>query len=180
MPGVGLIDPTGATGTVKALLDGVDRRLGYLPDLMRVLAHSPAVLRGYLQFSGSLAGSGLGVQLREQIAIAVGATNGCTSCLAAHTQYARAAGLPDSEIDAARDWSSADPTSAAALRFARLVLEAGGGHVRDAALANVRAAGFDDTAIVEIAAVVASNVFTNFINNLAHPAPDVDRQELSG
>lgn len=62
---------------------------------------------------------------------------------------------------------STDPTSTAALGFARILL-ATRGHVSDADIAAVRSAGFDDTAIVEIAAAVAWNTFANLVNNLAH------------
>jgi alkylhydroperoxidase family enzyme len=88
------------------------------------------------------------------------------------TRYGRAAGLADDEIEAARRGTSADPARAAALGFARILLDTNG-QVPDAGLAAVRAVGFDDTAIIEIAATVALNVFANLINNLAHHATEV-------
>jgi len=39
-------------------------------------------------------------------------------------------------------------------------------------LANLRAAGFDDAAVIEIVLNVAVNVLTNYVNNVAHT--DVD------
>lgn len=51
------VNPTLATGKAKELLDGVKSKLGMTPNLMRVMANSPAVLDAYLKFSGSL-GSG--------------------------------------------------------------------------------------------------------------------------
>ncbi|HEX4557222.1 MAG TPA: carboxymuconolactone decarboxylase family protein [Xanthobacteraceae bacterium] len=166
------IDPATAVGPVKVLLDGVRKRLGRLPMLMRVLAHSPAALAGYLGLSGALAKGALPVQLRERIGIAVAEANRCGCCLAAHMEYGRAAGLPDGELDAARDAGSVQPAAAAALRFARALL-ASGGHLAEADLANMRDAGFDDAAMVEIAAIVAVNAFSNTVNNLAGAIPDV-------
>jgi alkylhydroperoxidase family enzyme len=46
------------------------------------------------------------------------------------------------------------------------------GRVDDAALAAVRAAGFGDAEIVEIVAVVAENVLTNMLNNVARTEID--------
>ena len=44
MQRIASIDPKAATGTAKTLLDGVQRKLGFVPNLMRTLAVSPAAL----------------------------------------------------------------------------------------------------------------------------------------
>ena len=72
---------------------------------------------------------------------------------------------------------SADPAAAAALRFAG-ALSATGGHVSSIECKEIRDAGFTDAAIVEIAAVVAANVFANFVNNLADAVPDLPAMPL--
>ena len=42
------INPEQATGKSKQLLDGVQKKLGMTPNMMRTMAQSPAVLEGYL------------------------------------------------------------------------------------------------------------------------------------
>jgi alkylhydroperoxidase family enzyme len=71
-------------------------------------------------------------------------------------------------LDAARQFESTDPLAAAALAFARAVKDRSG-HVPDAAVDAARAAGIDDARMVDIAALVAINLFTNYVNNLAKP-----------
>lgn len=166
-----LIDPATATGSVKVLLDGIRKKRGTVPGLMRVLAHSPAALRGYLELRSALAGATLSPQLLERIAIAVAAYNNCRSCLAAHIHFGRAAGLEQSELDAARHAMSADPAAAAALRFAR-ELQHTAGHVPQSEVEAMRQAGFDDAGMVDIATAVALNVLTNMVNNLAGVEPE--------
>jgi len=157
-------------GRSETLLDQVQTTMGFVPTLMRVLAHSPAALRGYLSLRDTLASGALPIRLREQIAIAVAATNDCNAYLVSHSRYGRTAGLADEEIAKAQHAVSADPASAAALGFARMLLERRG-HVSDAEIAAVRAAGFDDGEIVEIAAAAALNTFANLVNNLADDSP---------
>ena len=41
------LDPGKITGWSKILLDNLQRDLGFVPILMRLLAHSPAALGGY-------------------------------------------------------------------------------------------------------------------------------------
>ncbi len=157
----------GLTGASAALVEDVVRELGFVPDLMRMLAHSPAALRGYLALRAALKGASLPAGLHERIAIAVANQNGCHSCLVNHSHLARCAGLADVELEGARRFRSEDETAAAALRFAGAVIE-GRGQVDEAEFAAIRAAGFGDAAIVEIAVVVGTNMLANFVNNLAH------------
>ncbi|WP_293899945.1 carboxymuconolactone decarboxylase family protein [Phenylobacterium sp.] len=160
-----------APAASQPLLDAVKQQLGVTPNLYRLVANSPAALGGFLSFSGALAKT-LGVKTRERIALAVAQVNGCDYCLSAHTYL----GLNLAKIDAAeialnRGGGSGDPKANAAVRFAALVAESRG-QVADAEIATVRSAGFTDAEIVEIVAVVAENVFTNFINNVARTEID--------
>jgi uncharacterized peroxidase-related enzyme len=153
------------------LLDEIRGELSFVPVLMRLLAHSPAALSGFLALRGALKRGVLSASLRERIAIAVAAMNDCDCCLANHTQFALGIGLADSELYAATQADSADPAAAAALGFTR-ALVATRGHVEDSALDALRDAGFGEAAIVEIVAIVAANMFANLVNNLAHSVPD--------
>ena len=156
----------------QPLLAAVQKQLGVVPNLMKLVGHSPAALEGYLSLSGALAKGKLDVQLRERIALAIAEFNGCDYCLSAHDYLGRnIAKLSDSELDAARDGNSEDPRAAAALRFARRIAEARG-RVSDDELAALRSAGFDDAEAIEIVANVAVNVLTNYINNMART--DID------
>ena len=67
---------------------------------------------------------------------------------------------------------SRDPKTAAALKFARCVLDTRGA-VGDEDLQEVRSAGYDDGEIVELVAAVVLGCFTNFLNNVADTEPDV-------
>lgn len=165
MPRLKQVDVSSLTGRPKELLEGIKKKRGYLPPLFLTLANSPASLGGYLAFGSALASSSLSAQLRERISIAVAATSKCHHCLEAHTKYGRDAGLSEEELVAARGYSSADPLAEAALTFARAVQETRG-RMPDAAMAAARAAGLHDAHMVDIAAVVAVNLFSNYVNNL--------------
>ena len=74
--------------------------------------------------------------------------------------------MPLEEIALAREGRSNDPRREAATRFAKRVTETRG-EVTDADLAAVCEAGFTDPQIVEIVALSAQFLLTNFINNVA-------------
>ena len=151
----------------KPLLAAVKKQLGVVPNLMKLVGHSPAALEGYLSLNGALAKGKLDVQLREGIALAVAEFNGCDYCLSAHDYLARnVAKLSPGEIDAARDAHSQNAQADAALRFARRVAESHG-RVSDTDLAALREAGFHEASVIEIVVTVALNVLTNYVNNVA-------------
>lgn len=133
---------------------------------MRVLAHSPPLLSGYIGFMSAMARGTLTTAMQERIALAVSQANDCQGCLAAHIGFARAAGLTDEEVAAARSFSSADPKAAEVLSLARVMLETRG-HLSDADRTAVRESGLDEQALVEIAALVAINILTNSVSSLA-------------
>lgn len=153
-----------ATGRAKDLLEAVQAKLKITPNMTRVMANSPAVLEGYLSFSGALAGGSLNPKLREQLALEVGEQNQCQYCVSAHAAIGKMMGLSDEEIDSARDAQSSSPKVAAALSFAHQIVEKQG-KATEADMNAVRAAGFTDGEIAEIVAHVALNIFTNYFNN---------------
>ena len=161
----------------KPLLAAVHQQLGVIPNLMKLVGHSPAALEGYLSLNGALAKGKLDAKLRERIALAVAEYNGCDYCLSAHDYLGRnVANLSGDEIDAARDARSGDARANAALKVARRVAESRG-RVSDADLAALRAADFDEGSVIEIVAAVALNVLTNYVNNVAQT--DIDFPKVS-
>ncbi|MCJ8143448.1 peroxidase-related enzyme [Ancylobacter sp. A5.8] len=150
----------------KPTLDAVHKALGAVPNLFRLIATSPTALTAYTGFNGALS-KVLDVKTRERIALAVAQVNGCDYCLSAHSYLAlNLAKLTAEEIALNRNGASGDARADAAVAFAAKVARERG-HVGDADLAAVRAAGFTDGQIVEIVALVAENSFTNYLNEVA-------------
>ena len=153
----------------RDLLEAVRAKLKITPNMTRVMANSPAVLEGYLAFSGALARGSLAPKLREQIALAVGEQNGCQYCVSAHTAIGKLTGLAEEEIEEAREGRAHSAKDQAALEFTR-VLIAHHGRVPEADFERIRQAGFGAGEIAEIIAHTALNIFTNYFNM----ATDVD------
>lgn len=158
-----LVSATDAPTASRPLLDAVHGAFGATPAMFRAVANSPAALQAMWGFFGALGGGSIPAKLGEQIAVVVADRNACEYCLAAHTALGRKAGASAAEMSAAQAGESADPATAAALRFAMKLVEQRG-QVGDADVAALRGAGFGDGQIVEILAHVALNLFTNYVN----------------
>jgi uncharacterized peroxidase-related enzyme len=165
------LDPASATGKAKQLFDGVQAKLGIVPNLFRVFGNSPAALEGYLNFSGSLAGGVLNAKVREQIALAVAEINDCTYCRSAHTYIGGKVGLSEKEMADARKVSATDEHTAAILNLARSIVVQRG-LLSEAEFKAARAAKLTDAEIVETTANVALNILTNYVNHVAQTVVD--------
>jgi uncharacterized peroxidase-related enzyme len=165
------IDPTNATGKAKELLDAVQKQLGITPNMFRTMANSPAVLGGFLNFSGALHNATLSAKLREQLALAVSETNSCEYCLSAHTAIGKMVGLDDTIISASRQSVSSDSKVDAALKFSRALVNRRG-DVTNEDFIRLRSAGYSDGEIAEIIAWVALTIFTNYFNIAAQVEVD--------
>lgn len=149
------------------LLDAVNKQLGIVPNLMKVVGNSAAALEGYLSLSGALGKGKIGAKTGERIALAVAELNGCSYCLSAHSYLAsNLARLDSVEIDSNRHGTSSDPKAAAAVHFAAQIVRTRG-HVSDAEVAAVQAAGYSNAEVIEIVLHVALNTLTNYVNEVA-------------
>ncbi|WP_217573276.1 carboxymuconolactone decarboxylase family protein [Mesorhizobium sp. GbtcB19] len=156
----------------QPMLKAVEKQLGVVPNLFRMVSNSPSALEGYLGMSAALSKGRLPAPTRERIALAVAEINECSYCLSAHTYLGKnLAHLDDAEMVANREGSSGDSKAAAAVRFAAKIARERG-NVGDADLEAVRQAGYDDAQIVEIVQHVALNVWTNYINKVADTEVD--------
>ena len=161
----------------KALLDAIQSQLGMVPNFLKVLANSPEALKAYLGMHGIASAGSLDPQTRERIALALAEQNACQYCVSAHTALGRKAGLQRDEIDANRAGTSKDAKAAAAVKFARALVEHTG-EVTNAELAEVRNAGYSESDIVEIITHVALNLFSNIVGKASRVEIDFPKVEL--
>jgi uncharacterized peroxidase-related enzyme len=160
-----------APAASQPLLDGVFKTLGLVPNLFRVAALSPAALGALLGLAGANSKM-LDTKTRERIAIAVAQVNGCDYCLSAHTYIGtQLAKITPEDAALNRNGKSTDAKAAAAVAFAAKVT-ALRGKVSNEDIAAVKAAGYSEAQIVEIVALVAENVMTNYLNNVVDTEVD--------
>jgi uncharacterized peroxidase-related enzyme len=148
----------------RPILENVNKRLGFVPNLQHLMAISPNALNGWASLMGSLSKT-LDLKTRDGIALAVSEADGCDYCLAAHSFTAgNLAKLNAEEITINREGKSSDPKRQAAIYFAKRLVETSG-KVSDVEFKAVRDAGWTDANIIEIIALTAQFLLTNFVNN---------------
>ncbi len=171
------LNPETTVGPSKELFDAIHAKLGMVPNMMRTMGNSPAVLNAYLGFNDALGKSSIGKKLGELIALTVANVNGCEYCNAAHSFIGeQLIGIDKETIENARQGSSTDPKEKAALKFARILVEKKG-RVSSEDVDEVKTSGYTEAEITEIIAHTVLNIFTNHFNNALQV--DVDFPESS-
>jgi AhpD family alkylhydroperoxidase len=166
VPRITPIDPLHALGTTRLLYTSVQARQGSIPNLYRVIGHSPAALGALLSMEGLLTEGALDERVREQLALVVAEISQSEYCLREHTALASRAGLSAAEINEARCARSADPRTAAMLGLARAIV-IWRGDVDDHTIAEARAAGLTDAELLEVVAHVAMQILRNYTAHLS-------------
>jgi uncharacterized peroxidase-related enzyme len=157
------IDTSKSPAASQAVLGQIQLAFGATPNMFKAVSNSPAALQSMWAAFGALGSGTLGAKLGEQIAVAIANRNRCEYCLAAHTVLGKNAGVTAEEITAAQIGQSADPRTAAALKFALKVVS-DRAQISAGDVAELHEVGFKDEQVVEIIAHVALNLYTNYIN----------------
>lgn len=178
MSRINIVSVDAANPEQRALLDAVQSQLGVVPNFLKVFANSPTALRAFLGLFG-IAGDGrLEPQTRRRIALALAQQNACEYCLSTHSALAQQDGLSTAEVEASRAGTSQDAKAAAAVKFARALVEHMG-EVTTAELLEVREAGYDDAEIVEIITHVGMNILTNILGKASRVEIDFPKVSLT-
>ncbi|MGN8184745.1 carboxymuconolactone decarboxylase family protein [Burkholderia sp. 22088] len=153
-----------APAKAQPILANYEKVLGVIPNFFALISQSPDALKAIADMHGAL-GKSLGHKTRERIHVMTAEVNGCNYCLSAHTYLgAKLQGLTPEDMELNRVGHSTDPKADAALQFAYKIATSRG-HIEDADVEAVRAAGYTDEQIVDIVAETAFSFITNLFNN---------------
>lgn len=160
-----------------------EEKIGFLPNVLAAYSFDATKLRAFIDTYNDLmlGDSGLSKLEREMVAVVVSAANQCHYCLVAHGAAVRQlSGDPVLGEELVTNWRAAPLTERqrAMLQFAHLLTVAPA-EVEDEDRAALRAAGFGDRDIWDLAAVTG---FFNFSNRLASATdmrPNADYHRLA-
>ncbi|WP_420336612.1 carboxymuconolactone decarboxylase family protein [Roseibium sp.] len=156
----------------KPILQGIQKRLGFVPNLMATMAEAPVLVESYMTMMGIFDKTDLTPTEREIILMTNNRLNGCTYCMAAHTAVAKMTGVDPGVLEALRKGTPlADPKLEALRSFAILINEARGWASEDEVDALI-AAGYTKQTVLEVIAGTALKVLSNYTTHIVHPPLD--------
>ncbi|MFQ5509767.1 MAG: carboxymuconolactone decarboxylase family protein [Leptospirillia bacterium] len=157
-----------APEATRPVLEAVEKRFGFVPNLAAGLANAPAALEGYLAVAGAFEKSSLTPVEQQVVLLATSVDNGCPYCVAAHSMIARnMVGAPDSVVDAMRCGKAPDdPRLAALANFAHALVRERG-HVEGSAEHQAFLdAGYTPAQALEVVVGITQKTLSNYANRL--------------
>lgn len=149
------------------VMDGFAATMGFVPNLVGILAGAPPALNAYAHAYAHMGETGFSPAEQQLLYLAVSRANACGYCVAAHTLGAQKAGLDDDIIDAVRDGRPVlDPKLAAIVDFATAVVDKRG-FVSPLDVDNFLTAGHTREQIAEVILAVATKTISNYMNHIA-------------
>jgi uncharacterized peroxidase-related enzyme len=163
---------------IRARIEAVAERSGFIPNVFLVLAHRPEEFRAFMAYHDALMerDSGLSKGERELIVVATSAANDCQYCVVAHGAIARVR-MKDPLIadQVAINYRKADLTERqkAMLAFA-LQVATRSQEIVEADLDALRGHGFSDDDIWDIGSIASFFALSNRMANLTSMRPNAE------
>lgn len=161
---------------IRARIEAVQEKAGFIPNVFLALAHRPAEFRAFFDYHDALMlkEGGLSKAEREMIVVATSALNDCHYCVIAHGAILRIYSRDPLVADqVAVNYRKADitPRQKAMLDFA-VRIAGSPGQVGQADSEALHAQGFNDEDIWDIGAIAAFFGLSNRMANLIDMRPN--------
>ena len=168
-----------APAASRETLAAVQKKFGFLPNLLGELAAAPAAVQAYVTLNELLGRTSLSPVAQQVVLVTTSIVNGCHYCVAAHTAGLKMTGFADDQIDALRAGRPlADPKLQALRVFTTGVVERRG-RIGDADLQRFLDAGYARELVFEVLLGVAMKTLSNYSNHIADTPLDKQLQPLA-
>ena len=148
-------------------LDAARKAFGSIPNLIAVLAESPAAVKGYLTLSSIFDESSFSDTEKQVVILTASRYNECHYCMAAHSTVADMQKVDAEVTNAIRnDLPITDPKLEALRQFTLAVTDKRG-WVSDQDYQDFVAAGYDRQQVIEVVLGVTFKTFSNYLNHIA-------------
>jgi uncharacterized peroxidase-related enzyme len=167
-----VLDETSAPAGSRPTLAATKAQFGFVPNLVGVLATSPAAAESYAQLARSFGAGSLSAAEQHVVLQTVNLLHGCHYCVPAHSTVAALGGVPRA-IDAAlcAGQPLGDARLEALRHFTHALVEQRGRIAQAEGEAFVRA-GFTPAQMLEVIVGVAMKTLSNYVNHLAETPVD--------
>lgn len=166
-------DKQSAPEASKPTLDKVEQGFGFVPNVLGVIAESPAALDAYATLNGLLKEkSAFSAAEVEVLLLTISVHNNCGYCVAAHSGNAERSGADADVIEAIRNGSEVPDAKLNALAtFARTLIDKKG-FAEESDIKAFLDAGYTRQHLLDTIAALAMKTISNYTNHIAETPLD--------
>ncbi len=156
----------------RSSLAAAQGKFGFVPNLIGMLAESPAAAAGYLGIGEAFDTTSFSPAERQVVLLSVSYENQCDYCMAAHSVVAGMSRVPADVVEALRAGTTLPDARLDALsRFTRAVTSARG-RLAEGQVEAFLSAGFTRAQVLEVVLGVAMKTLSNYANHMAQTPLD--------
>lgn len=166
-----------APEAARPILAGAQKKYGFVPNLLGMMAEAPALLNGYTTLSQIFESSSFDATERQIVLLTVSFENGCEYCVAAHSVIATMQQVPSEIVQAIRLGQPIADEKLQALRLFTSAVVTSRGWPTPEQQAAFRAVGYSQRQILEVVLGVGLKTLSNYANHIAQTPLDGAFQE---
>jgi len=174
-----VLDLDSAPSASKKLLQQTQDNFGFLPNLIGVMATSPALTEAYLTVAGIFAKSTLTATEQQIVLLTVSHFHECCYCMAAHTAIASMKNVESDVVNAIRNNQPIANIKLESLRHFTHLLIKNRGWLNKTDTQAFLDAGYNSQHILDILVGISQKMLSNFTNHIAETALDNEFSEVA-
>ncbi len=161
-----------APAASKPTLAKAEKAYGFIPNLLGVFAHSPAMVEAYVTLTGLFEKTDLTPTEQQIVLMTNNRLNGCAYCMAAHSTISQIQKVPADVISALRNGTEiADPKLQALHVFAARINETRG-YANQTDVDAFLAAGYTEANILDVILGTGLKTLSNYTNHISETPVD--------
>lgn len=149
------------------LLANAEKAYGFTPNLLGVMAESPALIKAYMAIGEIFEESSFTATERQLVILTASRFNECRYCMAAHSVVARMQKIPADVIEAIRSDEPIADTRLETLRKTVAALVEQRGWLTEEETASFFAAGYTKAQLLEVIVGISYKTLSNYANKVA-------------
>ncbi|WP_303918669.1 carboxymuconolactone decarboxylase family protein [Draconibacterium sediminis] len=156
----------------KEILEGALKQNGFIPNLYKIMAESPEVLKAYTQMNQFFTETSLSPVEKNIVWLTVSFHNSCHYCMAIHSMVAQMFKLPDEMVEALRTNQLLSDTKLETLRRFTALLVEKRGWASDEEIQKFLDAGYTQKNVLELIVGIGQKIISNYVNHITHTPLD--------
>ncbi len=150
----------------RALLQGIEKKMGFIPNLLAAMAESQVMLESYLNLSTLFDKTAFTVTERQLILLSISRFRNCTYCLAAHGTIAKMQKISTEIVQAVYYNLPLEDARLEALRTFTLAVLNAEGFVEQEALQAFYQAGYQKQQVLDVVLGISFKTLSNYVNHI--------------
>ena len=167
-----VLNKDNAPQDARGLLEKAEQNYGFVPNILGVMANSPALLEAYMSLSQIFEKTSFSAAEKQTVLLAVSTENDCGYCKSAHTTIAKMQNVDDAVLKAIANGDKLpDDKLDTLFNFTRTMVEKRG-HPSNDDLQKFFDAGFSEAQVQDVITGIGMKTLSNYNNHIAETPVD--------